>query len=143
LSGLQLDPNGKFKNGGNSVNCLGPHVGSYRNKLFKRFLYESKIPIIICMTADKINRDIDSELCHFVLDKEFSWETFYTDHPVAFCVGCGKNIYDDTVSHFTNKNALGFDIIHSNSPQEHQAFIARNQKFIEQFEKPIGFENKS
>lgn len=112
-------------------NCLGPHVGSYHNKVFKRFMYETKIPIMIFITGDKINCEIEVGKCHFILDSEFTWDKFCHEHPVAFCIGCTqdeKRKYMDTFSQF------GFEILPGHGSSPITAFIARNLYFIEHFE---------
>ena len=53
--------------------CLGPHVGSYHNKVFKRFMYGTGLPIVIFMTSDKVNAAIDVGKCHFILDRDYPW----------------------------------------------------------------------
>src|SRR5205085_12023301 len=49
-------------------NCFGPHVGSYYNKIFKRFMYATRLPLVIFITADKIDCTIEVGKCHFILD---------------------------------------------------------------------------
>ena len=107
--------------------CFGPHVGSYHNKVFKRFMYVTAIPIVIFITSDKIDCQIDMGKCHFVLDSEFGWEQFYRDHPVAFAVRCDT----DSIELYSNRFVdLGFDILRENSTSPVGSFIARNKAFI-------------
>ncbi|MDI6734703.1 MAG: hypothetical protein QME42_00670 [bacterium] len=146
-SGLQLskehkikfnpeDENGLIDEQKNKVKeeimrCFGPHVGSYHNKVFKRFLYATQIPLMIFITGDKIDCEIVVGKCHFILDNEFSWDQFYENHPLAFCVGCKqeeKNKYIDMFRH------LNFEIYEGDNYAVVTAFIARNKKFIEEFE---------
>ena len=54
--------------------CFGPTVGSYHNKVFKRFMYATGLPLIIFLTAEKINRVIEVGQTHFVLDGELGWD---------------------------------------------------------------------
>jgi hypothetical protein len=142
-SGLQLskDPDLSFKDGLNESsqtelksqldNCLGPHVGSYRNKIFKRFMYETGIPIMIFITDDKIDSKIEVGKCHFVLDSEFTWEDFHTKHPVGFCVGCSQDNKDAYIALFEK---LNYKILKGYNFSKITAFIARNDKFIDEFE---------
>ena len=48
--------------------CFGPHIGSYHNKIFKRFLYETSVPIMFFLTENKIDCEIIVGETHFVLD---------------------------------------------------------------------------
>ncbi|HEX7677873.1 MAG TPA: DUF4062 domain-containing protein, partial [Thermoanaerobaculia bacterium] len=78
--------------------CFGLHVGSYHNRVFKRFMYSTRLPIVIFMTSDKINVTIEVGKCHFILDRDYPWDQFATEHPVAFCIGCDtaeKSIFTD------------------------------------------------
>lgn len=142
-SGLQIskDHNLKFHEGlhdatilalkGHLSKCFGPHIGSYRNKIFKRFLYETKIPIMIFITDDKIDCEIEVGKCHFVLDNDLSWEHFCKNHPVAFCVGTSNDKKDYYIEKFRE---LGFEVLPGHDFSPTTAFIARNAQFIEQFE---------
>ena len=113
--------------------CKGPHVGSYRDKLFKRFMYATKLPIMIFITDNKIDCEIEVGKCHFILDTEFTWERFYREHPVAFCVGCSTS--EASQRHANTFRQLGFEVIEENSAGAVTSFVARNAAFIEQFEK--------
>lgn len=131
LSGLQLtkDPN--------IANCLGPHVGSPRNKVFKRFMYETKLPLMLFMAAHKIDSPVDTNRCHFILDQksdqDLPWEVFYKERPVAFCVGC-KNEPHEIEQLVFRFEELGFKIMRTGHRTPYTAFIARNQKFIDELE---------
>lgn len=114
--------------------CLGPHVGSYKNKIFKRFLYEINIPIMFFITSNKINRDIDIGRCHFVHDRSFTWEKFYRCYPVAFCVGCEQKSINKYTDIFEK---LGFQISKGNNYLANTSFIARNDLFIENYENKL------
>jgi len=116
--------------------CFGPHVGSYHNKLFKRYMYHTGLPVMLFITEEKIDMEIIVGRCHFVLDQEsnndenLSWESFYKNHPVAFCVGCDGESMEAKAQAFID---LGFEVIMG--PQfEVSAFIARNKCFIERIE---------
>ncbi|HJT27742.1 MAG TPA: DUF4062 domain-containing protein [Pyrinomonadaceae bacterium] len=113
-------------------NCFGPHVGSYRNKVFKRFMYATGLPLMIFMTGDKIDCEIDSKKCHFILDSESTWEEFYKNYPVAFCIGCSQENKRKYVEMF---QWLDFKIWEGTGSLPISAFIARNQAFISEFER--------
>jgi Domain of unknown function (DUF4062) len=142
-SGLQISPNPKLKFSEDIsdnqrkeletqlARCFGPHVGSYHNKIFKRFMYATKLPIVIFLTADKIDSEIEVGKCHFILDKTFTWEQFYKEHPVAFCVGCKSSRLHDYAAMFRD---LGFDISTGQPFTAVTGFIARNKVFKERFE---------
>ncbi len=146
-SGLQLSsqPSPKFCEGIDDLRkrelsdqlslCQGPHVGSYRNKIFKRFMYATKLPIIIFITDDKIDCEVEVGKCHFILDTDFTWTRFYQDHPVAFCVGCSNSEASKRYADMFRQ--LGFDVIEENSAAAVTSFVARNTAFIEQFEKRL------
>jgi len=133
LSGLQLKRDPRI------ANCLGPHVGSIRNKVFKRFMYQTKLPVMLFLTANKINGEVNDKRCHFILDREGSggltWEEFILSRPVAFCVGCqnSPDKIDPAVAAF---ESLNFSILRGEHlpTTTHTAFIARNQTFIRTFE---------
>jgi hypothetical protein len=119
--------------------CFGPHVGSYRNKLFKRSLYETQLPIVIFLTSAKIDCEIEVGRCHFILDRQFSWQRFYREYPLAFCVGSTVGVMDTHIETFTK---LGFDVITGARYPIHTAFIARNRSFIAEFEEKVGFRSE-
>ena len=115
--------------------CFGPHVGSYHNKIFKRFMYATKLPMVIFVTADKIDCEIDVGKCHFILDRTFTWEQFCQSHPVAFCVGCATEQLPEYVQMF---RSLGFDVQNGQVYTPITSFIARNSAFMAQFESQLG-----
>ncbi|MDY6856807.1 MAG: DUF4062 domain-containing protein [Thermodesulfobacteriota bacterium] len=149
ISGLQLGSDHKIvadkDRGGRTLTsalenkvkkCFGPHVGSYHNKLFKRYMYYTGLPVMLFITEEKIDMEIIVGRCHFVLDQEsdsidgLTWDSFYQNHPVAFCVGCSGDTMDAKAQCFID---LGFEVI--KGPQfEVSAFIARNNAFIEKIE---------
>ncbi|HJQ31122.1 MAG TPA: DUF4062 domain-containing protein [Pyrinomonadaceae bacterium] len=130
LSG-ELSPEGEEELSSQVGGCFGPHVGSYHNKVFKRFIYETKVPLMIFLTADKIDCEIEVGRCHFVLDSELKWDEFYRKNPVAFCVGCTQ----DEMKRYTERfESLGFEIHLGHRSSPITAFIARNSEFIMKFE---------
>ena len=116
------------------ASCFGPHVGSYHNKIFKRFMYATRIPLVLFITADKIDCEIEVGKCHFILDRAFDWQAFYSSHPVAFCVGCDQEEKRRFVPVF---HQLGFDIWEGSAGNSITAFLARNRAFVEVFEKAV------
>ena len=99
-------------------------------------MYHTGLPVMLFITEEKIDMEIIVGRCHFVLDQEsnneedLSWESFYQNHPVAFCVGCNGDSMEAKAQCFIE---LGFDVIMG--PQfEVSAFIARNKCFIETIE---------
>lgn len=107
--------------------CYGPHVGSYHNKVFKRFMYQTKLPLMIFITGDKIDSTIRAGICHFICDSDYTWETFYKRHPLAFCVGVLQEKASTYTDMFRN---LGFEIHKGRNYSPVTAFIARNRAFI-------------
>lgn len=112
--------------------CFGPHVGSYRNKVFKRYMYKTGLPIMIFITGDKIDCEIDVGKCHFILDSEITWEAFYKNYPVAFCIGCTQEKKRMYVEMFRD---LNFEILEGPNTSPVTALIARNSAFIDKFER--------
>ena len=113
--------------------CYGPYEKSYHNKIFKRFMYKTGLPILIFLTGEKIDSQIQAGKSHFSLDSEFTWEQFYRHHPLALCVGCS----DEERKYAEVFRSLGFDVIEENSASPFSSFIARNAAFIEQFEQAL------
>jgi hypothetical protein len=114
--------------------CFGPHVGSYHNKIFKRFMYATQIPIVLFIAADKIDCEIEVGKCHFILDREFDWQAFHMRHPVAFCIGCDQEEKRRFAPIFRQ---LGFEIWDGPGGNNITAFLARNQAFIDRFERAV------
>jgi hypothetical protein len=112
--------------------CFGPHVGSYHNKIFKRFMYATGLPLVLFITSDKINAPIDVGRCHFILDHEYTWAQFIAEHPLAICIGTDSA---DKGRYLEMFDELGFHIIDQNNASSVSAFIARNDAFVEKFEK--------
>ena len=93
-------------------------------------MYATKIPIVLFMTAAKIDSEIEVGKCHFILDQALDWQQFYRDHPVAFCVGCDHAERRRLEPVFRQ---LGFDIWDGPGGNAVTAFIARNQAFHQPF----------
>lgn len=116
---------------GQVYRCFGPHVGSYHNKVFKRFMYATRLPIVIFVTGEKIDCNIEVGKCHFILDSQITWLEFCKDHPLSFCVGCVSEEKPEYIKAF---QAIGFDIIDENNASPISAFMARNSAFVRDFE---------
>jgi len=131
LSGLQMTKDASI------ADCIGPHVGSPRNKVFKRFLYSTQLPVMLFLDAKKIDSRVDVDRCHFILDQQsdqdLPWETFIAERPVAFCVGC-RNEPEEVVRLSSKFSTLGPKVVHGEPRTPHTAFIARNDKFIRDLE---------
>lgn len=112
----------------------GFHVGSYKNKIFKRFMYATGVPVLILADESKLDCAIRAGKCHFIFDREFSWTTFLRDHPVAFCIAYHRTAKEphrmDLAEPF---KALGFTIIEDEGTTTYGAFIARNRAFESAF----------
>lgn len=146
-SGLQLSPNHNLE-GDESFeipselraavhNCYGPHVGSYNNKIFKRYLYETRLPIMLIFDDSKIDSTIDVRKCHFIFDNELTWFDVLKKHPIAFCVGCHTNKLDK-LSSIIKDNVSGFEIVTTPKSRPYSALIARNEAFIKEFPEEAG-----
>ncbi|MBZ5725556.1 MAG: hypothetical protein LAP87_11200 [Acidobacteriia bacterium] len=110
--------------------------------MFKRFMYATAHPVMLFMTAAKIDCPVIPEHCHFILDQEggddpasaehfLEWGKFYKERPVAFCVGCVRSESAKTAKRFEE---MGFRIVGAQHKTDYTAFIARNQKFIYELE---------
>ena len=110
--------------------CRGFHVGSYKNKLFKRSMYETKLPLMVFLDESKIDCKIEVGRCHFIFDREYTWDKFMRSYPVAFCVGCHSTNLAGCAKLFKDK---GFQIVRDRGTYDHQAFIARNSCFVKRF----------
>lgn len=67
---------------------VGPHVGSYRNMLFKRALLMTRAPIVFFVDESKFNpAAYDPNRCFLIFGEDFTWNDTVTTQPIAFCVG--------------------------------------------------------
>ena len=115
-----------------SINmCYGFHVGSYKNKLFKRFMYETNLPLMVFLDESKIDCEIEVGRCHFIFERKgFTWQKFLKTYPLAFCVGC----HAGSLGHYTRLfEDRGFEIVPDKGTFVHRAFIARNAVFAKHF----------
>lgn len=118
-------------------NCFGPHVGSYNNKVFKRYLYETHLPVMLVIDSEKIDSPIDVSKCHFIFDDELPWSKLIKDYPLALCIGCHTKEVDALVSKIQDK-LPNFDVSTTQTVLPYSAIIARNEKFNEDFPEEIG-----
>jgi hypothetical protein len=140
ISGIQLGPNPTIDNATSEDliddigKCRGFHVGSYYNKIFKLFLYQTGLPAIVCAHEDKIDRPIKAGHCHFLYNAD-DWSNLLKCYPLAFCIGCNVRNVDSVSKRF---EALGFSIEKGSSAGVDTAFLARNSVFINEFESLYG-----
>ncbi len=76
----------------NSGMFPGPHVGTYHNKLVKRAMLESKVPLVLFLDSQKIlphgtKSKFNPGKCHHVCDMHLSWEMVTSTQPIAMCFG--------------------------------------------------------
>ena len=105
-------------------------------------MYATNHPLMFFMTADKIDCPVKPEHCHFIVEQSgqvsapgasfLEWKMFYTERPIAFCVGCSASENETTAKRFED---IGFKIVGARHKIENTAFIARNQKFIDELER--------
>lgn len=106
--------------------CRGFHVGSYSNKIFKRYMYQTNNPLIIFVDDDKINCSVKPGVCHFVFDKYNTWENFINNYPLAFFIGCKKSNMEMIYKTFED---LNFKLDNYSEVDEISAVYAKNNKF--------------
>jgi hypothetical protein len=106
--------------------CFGFHVGSYKNKIFKRYLIETGYPLVVMFTSEKIDMPIDPTRCHFLFDNDYKWDDFLKDYPIAFCVGCNQDELLDVEKRFKN---FGFNTIRYTDVKGNAAVLACNDIF--------------
>ncbi len=105
--------------------CYGFHAGSYKNIVFKRYLYSTKFPVIMTLTSSEIDFEISQDRCHFIFDREYIWEDFYKTHPLAFCIGCRNDERQDVSTKFAK---LGLDVKYK-IYNDFTAVLATNEAF--------------
>ncbi|TVL96663.1 MAG: hypothetical protein CV087_23440 [Candidatus Brocadia sp. WS118] len=111
-------------------NCRGFHVGSYRNKLFKRCLYLSKAPTIFFIHDEKVDCQIEVGKCHFIFDQEMPWNKFIIEHPVSLWIGCTRKSYREVLQKcqsFLKTGDWKFTIY--GEPNPFPIIIGHNQSF--------------
>lgn len=143
VSGIQISsdpillPDDIDKNTQNNlIRLRGFHVGDYYNMLFKRYLCKLPHPIIFCIDFDKVNMPIKVGECHFVFDEEFAWDSFITECPVAFCVGCKATKQDEAIKIF---ESIGMKLYQEPTISHYNPHIVGFIVTNEQFRKDLGF----
>ena len=146
-SGLQLSDNHKIEGDPDFEipstvksalsNCFGPHVGSYNNKVFKRYLYETKLPIMLVVDGSKINSPIDIRKCHFIFDRDLQWTEVIESYPFALCVGCSTDEVDGLEA-LLQSTMPKFEILKTQRTRKFSALIARNEVFKKEFPEETG-----
>lgn len=107
--------------------CYGFHVGSFKNLVFKRYLYSTKAPILMTATRSMLDMPIDPTRCHFLFNDTYTWQSFYANHPLAFLVGCKDSQIGET------QEILG-QMRFAQQIFQHQGFaavIAANKAFLD------------
>jgi hypothetical protein len=113
---------------------IGPHVGSYPNRLFKRAVLESRCLNLVLLDEDKLGRRFNSETCFAVCDKKFSWER--ARHEVPLALACAFSRKEEATTVEPRLRVLGFRNIEMGS--KHHApwcVIAANDRFVAEIER--------
>ncbi|MEW6609511.1 MAG: DUF4062 domain-containing protein [bacterium] len=124
-SGLNIDKDSQFP--------LGPHVGSYYNKLFKRALFTTGCPIVLFIDATKIEEiPFNPQHCFSVCDSEISWESVCNKIPLALCIGAKDESQRERI--ITQVKQYGFVFIDPVDPTKQEEYscypiLARNEKY--------------
>lgn len=121
------------------MNCddpLGPHVGSYRNMLFKRALLQTRAPIVFFVDESKFAPEsYDPNRCFLVCAQEFEWKTIVKTQPIAFCVGISTEERAREIA----RKLMNVGITSSSPPRPRgtyidcHPFIAANEAFANLF----------
>lgn len=112
--------------------CFGPHVGSYRNKVLKRYLYDTGIPAMLVIDSSKINCPIDVRKCHFLFDEELTWQEVLEQRPLAVCIGCPTGRLKE-YKQLVKDEMPNCELVESPPIKSYSAFILRNQAFTRLF----------
>ena len=112
--------------------CSGPHVGSFKNKIFKQYLYGTGIPAVLFVDASKVDCEIHPEHCHFVFDGEMSWERFLRERPLALCVGSPTEEFQQLREQFA-RTFTNFTQRATSETRPFSAFLATNELFRKAF----------
>jgi nucleoside 2-deoxyribosyltransferase len=124
------------------VNCdgapAGPHVGSYRNKIFKRALLMTDAPIVFFVDESKFLEDAKRyrpTKCFAVCGEELTWDEVLKERSVAFCVGASSSEKRRLIASALYK--LGLTFSSSSEPRGDYTsclpFLMSNQRFAEDF----------
>jgi hypothetical protein len=110
----------------------GPHVGSYKNMVFKRYLLETHIPTVLMIDGSKIDSPIDVARCHFVLGRDLTWEAVCERQPLAILIGCASDELSGLEARV--QAALPrFSVTTSATTERMSAFIVSNELFDKEF----------
>lgn len=112
--------------------CFGPHVGSYQNMVFKRYLIETLIPTVLMIDASKIDSPININKCHFVLGHDLMWSNVCERQPLAILVGCQSDNMAVLIDKI-KKDLPSFTTMQSVTTGKNSAFIATNSLFDKEF----------
>ena len=96
-SGIELDVKSQF---------VGPHVGSYYNKLMKRSLLSAKRPTVLFLDEKKFPRRFRVGECYQVCGPDYDWETVRKEVPLAIAIATSTR--RKMVQTCTDLNKLGF-----------------------------------
>ena len=116
---------------------LGPHVGSYHNKLFKRSLLLTGLPIVLFVDATKLDAPFRRNHCFSVCDSELLWHDVCQKIPLALCVGSANE--DSRKSLIERIGSFGFtfiDPLEATTDYQCVPLLVRNQLFNDVFPSP-------
>jgi hypothetical protein len=115
------------------ADMAGPHTGSHRNKLFKRFLHDTNLPQVIFAEASKVDCEIDVTSCRFVYDDARAWHHALDNRPLAFCVSGPAAEVAAKRDLFAKRE--GMKVMDSSINADGiAAFLARTPEFVKRFE---------
>jgi hypothetical protein len=124
------------------VNCAdsprGPHVGSYRNKIFKRALLMTGMPIVFFVDESKFLEEsklYNPTRCFAVCDNnQLKWDQIVEERSVAFCVAASSPEKRSAVGDALH--ALGLNWSSGLEPRGDYTclpFLMSNQRFKDDF----------
>jgi nucleoside 2-deoxyribosyltransferase len=125
------------------INCTdsppGPHVGSYRNKIFKRALLMTGAPIVFFVDESKFLEEsklYSPTKCFAVCGEQLTWDQVLKERSIAFCVAASSPEKRSAV--VTALHSLGLNWSSSREPRGDYAsclpFLMSNKRFAEDFE---------
>ncbi|MBS0167922.1 MAG: DUF4062 domain-containing protein [Nitrospira sp.] len=117
---------------------IGPHVGSYRNKILKRALLLTKSPIVFFIDESKvldIEKAFNEMKCFPLCGQQLPWDKICKSQPIAFC-SCTSNAHN-RLHVAESLHALGMTM---SSPREPRGdyegclpFLVANSVFAQEF----------
>ncbi len=96
-SGLDLDHHVAY--------FRGPHVGSHPNMLFKRSIFQTEQPVVLCITESKLQKRFIVGKCYPVFGPDYSWDDACRERPIALCIGYALEEYDEGADKVARKKA--------------------------------------